>query len=128
MINKPVYWKDIFLTEVSIYDISDWKGTLPPSTKDWENIIIFQSIKSLHNALEHNPCYPRDMHNSEQPWIQIILHRIMDTLSVPNDRILEEKIIKKYLSKHGMNQILEIFGLNIDEVMQSLDNMVKTQE
>jgi hypothetical protein len=120
MIVKPVHWNQLFLTEVKVYDQSDWKGSSPPSKKDFDTVHSIQAGESLHDALGRVPLCPNQNHPN--PWIEIVLTAICSVIQ-PHDRLLEKNALLFYLHKYGMNQLLEIHGADVAAVRTEIENM-----
>jgi hypothetical protein len=57
--------------------------------------------------------------------MKTILGSILKVVELQADRILEEKIIKNYLGRFGMDQILATHGVDVNDLKSSLDNMIK---
>ena len=90
MIQKPIFWRDRYLTDVSIYDQSDWKGISPPGISDFDQIHAIQIGEALYRALEKVPvCPDRDLAQSIQ-WVEVILKLICSAIG-PENRKLESR-------------------------------------
>lgn len=127
MIVKPVKWRDYFIIEVKVYDESDWKGDLPPSPRDFENVHAYQAIESLKRALDNIPwCPSKEEREHPKPWPQTVLELICKELLGKNDREFVEKVMQTYLDRYGMNQIIKAFGVNENDLKQKLDNMTNS--
>lgn len=127
MVKQPVQWNGYFLTEMDVYDATDWKGQLPPGKQDFERIHIYQAREALFRALAKSPHCPNQDSPGPHPWVQTVLKCICKTVADPNDRLFEEKVIQSYLHKFGMDQLLEIYGINIHQLKQEINNMVTSQ-
>lgn len=125
MIKKPISWNGHHLDELAIYEMSDWKGIGIPDAKNFEVIYLYQCVESLYRIINKFPTCPvRDFLN-EQSWMEIVVIAISSLIDKKNDRMFHEKIVKSYLYKYGMDQILEIHGVDVNELKNQLDNMIK---
>lgn len=123
MIKKSVYWLGNFITNIEIYDESDWKGNKTPEKKDFDTIRIYQSAKALHKAVHKYPKCPYPDFTLKKPWVQVLLQLICMTLIGNQDLVFEEQVMRYYLQKYGMDQLLEVFGVDVVKLKQEIDNM-----
>lgn len=127
MEKKPAYWNDYFLTDVSVYDLTDWKGQTPPGKRDFDNINIYQAREALYRAIERTPSCPNPDSPGPHPWVQTMLKCICRVLVDPNDRLFEEQVMRSYLQVFGMDQLLRLHGININYLKEEINNMLKSQ-
>lgn len=121
----PVYWRNHQIGTLNVYEISDWKGQTPPGESDFESIYIYQSIITLHNILAIFKTYPDQDYSTDVPWMETVVDRISAVLNKENNRVFKEKVVKAYLNKFGMNQILSQYEVDTADLMTSLNRMIK---
>ena len=117
---KKVGYAGKDLGEITVYGVGDWTNKDRPATeKDLRLINATAAADFVFEALKREPLKVCE-EEPDQPWVTVLL-RVACTASLGmRDERMEEQTLMLYVNRHGMNQILEIWGTDVGRLAEEL--------
>lgn len=113
---KKVLYRGRELGEVTVFHLGDWRNKERPATeKDLRLINATSAADALKRVLEAEP-RQYDEAEKDQPWVTVALREVCTASSGERDLRLEEMALLLYVERHGMDQILSIWGADIGKL------------
>jgi hypothetical protein len=120
---KKVLYRGRELGEVAVYHVEDWRNTTRPAgEKDLRLINATSAADSLQRILTVEPKQCDEL-EPDQPWLTVALREVCTASSGERDMKLEEMALLLYVERHGMNQILSIWGADIGKLAEELEKL-----
>jgi hypothetical protein len=121
---KKVEYRGRQLGELSVYDLGDWKNEARAATeKDLRLINATSAADCLFSVLKREPVRAAP-EEPDLPWVMVALREVCTASAGFRDQKMEEHALLLYVQRHGMNQILEIWGADIGRLQGELERML----
>jgi hypothetical protein len=121
---KKVEYRGRTLGEVTVYAIEDWRNESRPATeRDLRLINATAMADTLFQVLKRDPRKVAD-EEPNQPWLLVALREVCTAGLGWRDQKMEEQALLLYVQRHGMNQILEIWGADVEKIGEELERML----
>ncbi len=121
---RKVEYRGRILGELTVYAVEDWRNEQRPATeRDLRLINATAMADTLHGVLTRDP---RKVAEEEpnQPWLLVALREVCTAGLGRRDQKMEEQALLLYVQRHGMNQILGIWGADVGKIGEELERML----
>lgn len=111
------------LADLKVYELSDWRNQERAATAaDLRLINVTAAADAVRDALRAEP---KKVEESEpdQPWVMVVVREATTLLAGTRDQKMEEDVLMMYVNRHGMNQILEIWGADVGSLVEELGKL-----
>ncbi len=112
---------DVYLGDLDVFERSDWKNeSREPEEKDFRVIRVHAAASLVHAALERNPVISHPA-EPEIPWPMIVIREACRASEGVRSPSFEEEVTGFYVSKYGMNQLVQIWGGDVGPLLESME-------
>lgn len=122
----PVRYRGVHLGDLETFEEKDWRNReRPPSEADWRAIRCHAAHKLLYEALEKHPITEHPS-APDVPWIVVVLREVCSAaMDGTRDEAFEEEVLRLYVLRYGMGQILKIWGVDVGRLMAGIERMME---
>lgn len=125
---KRVMYRGRQLGELTVHDLGDWKNTSRPATeKDLRLINATVAADFLHSVLAREPLQSAP-EEPELPWVMVVLREACTASGGRRDQKMEEQALLLYVERHGMDQILGIWGADVGRLQTEIEKMLAVED
>jgi len=108
----PVRYSGMHLGDLKVVERSDWRNRdREPTPLDWELANVALSAQAIYEIVERFPKRP-DGEDRTEPWILTVCRAVCDAAEIGHSKDLEEDVLRQYVDRYGMGQIVEMYGIN----------------
>lgn len=121
---RSVHYRGRTLGEVRVYGPEDWRGrSRPMEDRDLRVINATAIADCVHAILEREPLKVCES-EPDQPWITVVIREVCTaSCGGQQDKKMEEDCILLYVQRYGMDQILSIWGADVNKLAEQLKTM-----
>jgi len=120
---RKVVYRGRELGEVRVFFLEDWQNTTRPATdRDLLLINATSAADAVREVLEREP-KRYDEAEPDRPWVTVVVREVCAAVHGFRDGRLEEQALSLYVSRHGMDQILAIWGADVEQLARRLAEM-----
>jgi hypothetical protein len=120
---KSVIHAGIYLGDLYCVDKSDWKNKeRDPTPLDFENIRITLAASTIKSILDKYPKRPKGSDEFEL-WPMTVIKAVCHVSKGRHDTPFSEDVLRSYIERYGMGQIIRCVGGDPNRVMEALDRM-----
>lgn len=120
---RKVVYQGRELGEVRVFHMEDWQNRTRPATeRDLRLINATSAADAVKEVLEREP-KRYDQAEPDQPWVTVVIREVCAVVHGMQDGQMEEQTLALYVSRHGMDQILAIWGADVDQLARRLAEM-----
>ncbi len=117
---RKVLYRGRELGELVVYHMEDWRNTTRPANeRDLRLINATSAADAVKRILDAEP-KQYDETEPEQPWVMVVIREVCMASCGERDMRLEEQALMLYVERHGMNQILSIWGADVGKLTEQL--------
>lgn len=121
---KKVKYRGRKLAKLMVHDLGDWRNETRPATeKDLRLINATRAADCLHEILKREPLKVTP-EEPDVPWVMVALREVCSAVGGFRDQKLEEEALLLYVSRHGMDQILEIWGADVVRLKEDMERVL----
>lgn len=121
---RPVVFAGTHLGDIPVYGPGDWRNPdRAPTEADFRNVALVCARDFLNQALIRHPLQD---HPAEPgvPWPLVVLREASRAaLDGRSDPSFEGSVLRAYLDRYGMNQVIRIYGGDPGRVLERLDRI-----
>lgn len=123
----PVKYNGVHLGDLKVVERSDWKNrSREPAPLDWELAKVALSAQAIYEVVDRFPKRP-DGEDGEEPWILTVCKAVCDAAEAGHSRDLEEDVLRQYVDRYGMGQIVEMYGIDKRRLAERLGRFRQDQ-
>jgi hypothetical protein len=120
----PIKYKDLYLGDLITVSSNDWiNKQRQPTPLDFEMVKIQLAAHAIYEILDRHPDHPGDQENDDDPWFITILKLVCHISKNGQFREFEEDVLRYYIERYGMNQIIQMFGGSPQKIFEEIENM-----
>lgn len=117
---RPVEYRGRHLGDLRVYGVEDWvRKDKQPGEADFKLISVTAGADLVREILEREPLRV-GTEEPDKPWITVVVREVAMAVAGRQDDRTEEDILFTYVNRHGMGQILEIWGADVGELAAHL--------
>jgi hypothetical protein len=120
---KSVMYRGRTIGDLVLYAMEDWRNTDRPATARDLRLINATSAADLVHAILAREPKQRDPAEPETPWVVVVVREVCAVAAGQKDGQMEEQVLLLYVQRHGMDQILEIWGADIVRLKEEIGRM-----
>lgn len=111
------------LGELRVYAIEDWRNKDRPATqRDLRLINATSAANLVHEILGREP-KKSDPAEPDMPWVLVVVREVCAVAAGRKDGQMEEQVVMLYVQRHGMDQILGIWGADVGRLKEEIGRM-----
>ncbi len=111
-----------------MYGPGDWKNQSRQATeRDLRLINATAAADCLQSVLRREPLQSTP-EEPELPWVMVALREVCTTSCGFRDQKMEEHTLLLYVQRHGMDQILEIWGADVGRLQGEIERMLAIED
>lgn len=123
----PVKYNGVHLGDLKVVERSDWRNQdREPAPLDWELAKVALSAQAIYEIVERFPKRP-DGEDGNEPWILTVCKAVCDATEAGHSRDLEEDVLRQYVDRYGMGQIVEMYGIDRRRLAERLERFRQDQ-
>lgn len=123
----PVKYNGVHLGDLKVVERSDWRNReREPAPLDWELAKVALSAQAIYEVVERFPKRP-DGEDGEEPWILTVCRAVCDAAEDGHSKDLEEDVLRQYVDRYGMGQIVEMYGIDKRRLAERLERFRQDQ-
>ncbi len=117
----PVTYRGRNLGELKLYRREDWRNDKrEPTERDFLIINATSGADLVREILEREPMKVGP-DEPDKPWVTVVVREVaMAASGGRQDEKMEEQVLILYVSRHGMDQILGIWGADVGKLAEQL--------
>lgn len=120
---RKIGYRGRTLGDLKVYELKDWRNTDRPATDgDLRLINVTAAADAVYESLRREPKKVGE-EEPDKPWVTVVIREVCMALAGSQDGKLEEDVLMMYVNRHGMNQILEIWGADVGKLAEELKRM-----
>ena len=117
----PVRYNGVHLGDLKTVERSDWRNRdRDPAPLDWELAKVALSAQAVYEILERFPRRP-DGEDREEHWVLTVCKAVCGAAEEGHSRDLEEDVLRQYVHRYGMGQIIEMYGVDRHALTKRLE-------
>lgn len=123
METKSIEYRGRAIGGLRVYSLSDWTNKdREPTDSDLRLINVTAAADAVRDILKSEPKKVGE-EEPDKPWVTVVVREVCAALAGSQDGKLEEDVLMMYVNRHGMNQILEIWGADVGKLAEELARM-----
>ncbi len=120
---KKIEYRGRILGDLTIYGPEDWRNEKRPATeRDLRLINATSAADTVHRILKREPLKVSE-EEPDKPWLIVVLREVAFAAVGSHDGKVQEQVLQLYVSRHGMDQILEIWGADVVRLKEEIGRM-----
>jgi hypothetical protein len=120
---RKVTYRGREIGELTVFRMEDWQNKDRAATeRDLRLINATSAADAVHRILEAEP-KQYDEAEPDQPWVVVVIREVCLASRGERDGRMEEDCLSLYVDRHGMNQILSIWGADVRKLAEKLAAM-----
>lgn len=125
---KKVWYRGRQLGELTVYELGDWRNaSRPAADRDLRLMNATSAADFLRSVLEREPLQA-DPGEPDLPWVMVVLREACTASVGTRDQRMEEHTLLLYVERHGMDQILGIWGADLGVLKGEIEKMLAIED
>jgi hypothetical protein len=120
---KKVEYRGRHLGDLRVFSVEDWQNKDRPATEKDLRLMNATSAADLVFAVLRREPLKVSEEEPDKPWVVVVLREVCAAAAGMRDGRMEEQVLMLYVSRNGMNQILEIWGADVGRLQEEIGRM-----